>query len=331
MKKEDYKIHIIGAGISGLVAAKVLENHGYSPILMESTDRVGGRVKTDLVDGYQLDHGFQVLLTAYPAAQQYLNLEALELQNFLPGATIFLDDKKKTIGDPLRNISLLIPTMFSGIGTFSDKVKILKLNRLLKKTTVSEIFAKAEKTTLQYLIDFGFSEEIIAQFFTPFFSGIFLEPELATSSRMFEFVYKMFGEGFVFQFHYLLSEFTVLENVMLPAKKLAEKTVKEIEQDALEKLKILNIEHLAHKKASRISGGEKQRVAIARALINNPSIIMGDEPTGNLDSHNAENVFNIFKKLSVEQGLLLLIVTYDKDFADKTDRIIEMGDGRVIG
>ncbi len=136
--------------------------------------------------------------------------------------------------------------------------------------------------------------------------------------------------GFVFQFHYLLSEFSVLENVMLPAKKLGEKSLQEIKADALEKLRILNIETLAHKKASRISGGEKQRVAIARALINNPSIIMGDEPTGNLDSYNAENVFTIFKKLSDEQGLSLLIVTHDQDFANKTDRIIEMLDGSII-
>lgn len=136
--------------------------------------------------------------------------------------------------------------------------------------------------------------------------------------------------GFVFQFHYLLGEFSVLENVMLPAKKLAEKTYKEIEYDAIEKLKMLHIDHLATKRASQISGGEKQRVAIARALINNPSIIMGDEPTGNLDSHNAQNVFNIFKKLSIEQGLSLLVVTHDEDFARKTDRIIEMGDGRII-
>jgi lipoprotein-releasing system ATP-binding protein len=136
--------------------------------------------------------------------------------------------------------------------------------------------------------------------------------------------------GFVFQFHYLLSEFTVLENVMLPAKKWGEKSLKEIEQDAYEKLRILEIEHLALKKASRISGGEKQRVAIARALINNPSIIMGDEPTGNLDSHNAQNVFNIFKRLSDEQGLSLLIVTHDIDFAKKTDRIITMSDGEIV-
>lgn len=136
--------------------------------------------------------------------------------------------------------------------------------------------------------------------------------------------------GFVFQFHYLLSEFSVLENVMLPAKKLAEKSHAEIEHDAMVKLKMLHIEHLAKQKASRISGGEKQRVAIARALINNPSILMGDEPTGNLDSHNSENVFTIFKRLKEEEGLSLLVVTHDEDFAKRTDRIIQMEDGRII-
>jgi len=136
--------------------------------------------------------------------------------------------------------------------------------------------------------------------------------------------------GFVFQFHYLLSEFTVLENVMLPAKKLAVKSDKEIEHDAMEKLNMLNIGNLAKKRASRVSGGEKQRVAIARALINNPDILMGDEPTGNLDSYNAENVFQIFKRLKEEEGLSLLVVTHDLDFAKRTDRIIEMEDGTIL-
>lgn len=136
--------------------------------------------------------------------------------------------------------------------------------------------------------------------------------------------------GFVFQFHYLLAEFTVLENVMLPAKKLAKKSAEEIEHDAIQKLKLLGIDDQATKLASRISGGQKQRVAIARALINDPSIIMGDEPTGNLDSKNSDIVFSIFKELSVEQGLSLLVVTHDDDFAHRTDRIIEMGDGRIL-
>ena len=136
--------------------------------------------------------------------------------------------------------------------------------------------------------------------------------------------------GFVFQFHYLLSEFSVLENVMLPAKKLAQKTYPEIEATAMAKLKMLHIDHLARKKAFRISGGEKQRVAIARALINDPLILMGDEPTGNLDSYNAENVFQIFRQLKEEQGLSLLVVTHDNDFANRTDRVITMEDGRIL-
>jgi lipoprotein-releasing system ATP-binding protein len=136
--------------------------------------------------------------------------------------------------------------------------------------------------------------------------------------------------GFVFQFHYLLAEFTVLENVMLPAKKLGKKSVEEIEHDAIQKLKLLGIEDQALKLASRISGGQKQRVAISRALINNPSIIMGDEPTGNLDSKNSDIVFSIFKELSQEEKMSLLIVTHDEDFAHRTDRIIQMGDGKII-
>lgn len=136
--------------------------------------------------------------------------------------------------------------------------------------------------------------------------------------------------GFIFQFHYLLPEFTVLKNIMLPALKLGEFSKKEIEHHAYEKLKILGLEDQALKKASRLSGGQKQRVAIARSLINNPKIIMGDEPTGNLDSKNANTVFDILRELSSEMDMSMLIVTHDHDFAKKTDRIIEMEDGRII-
>jgi len=136
--------------------------------------------------------------------------------------------------------------------------------------------------------------------------------------------------GFVFQFHYLLPEFTVLQNVMMPGLKLAKKTAEEVEYDAMKKLKLLGVDDQATKKATQISGGQKQRVAIARALINDPKIIMGDEPTGNLDSRNAGIVFDIFKELSSEMGTSLLIVTHDGDFARRTDRIIEMADGTVV-
>jgi len=195
MKQKSPSIHIIGGGISGLIAARVLEEHGLSATIIEATDRLGGRVKTDVVDGYSLDHGFQVLLTAYPAAKKYLDFDALELQEFLPGSAIFKNGKQKIIGDPLRNLSLLLPTLFSGIGTVNDKLKILALNRRLKKKSIQNIFAEKEQTTHVYLENIGFSEAIITNFFTPFFSGIFLENKLDTSSRMFEFVYKMFGEG----------------------------------------------------------------------------------------------------------------------------------------
>ena len=136
--------------------------------------------------------------------------------------------------------------------------------------------------------------------------------------------------GFVFQFHYLLNEFSVLRNVMLPGLKLGTYSEQEVEHRAMEKLKILGIENEALKMANQLSGGQKQRVAIARALINDPLIIMGDEPTGNLDKKNGEIVFNIFQELAHEFKQTLLIVTHDNEFAKSTDRIIEMDDGRII-
>lgn len=194
--ENEFKIAIIGAGISGLIAAQVLENNGFSPVLYEQTDRVGGRVKTDIMDGYQLDHGFQVLLDAYPMAQKYLDYEALNLQKFYSGASIYKNGKKLVIGDPLRNPSLLLSTLTSGIGTISDKYRILKLNTELKKKSIEAIFDGTERTTtLEYLKKRGFSDEIIQDFFKPFFTGIFLEEELHTPSKMFEFIYKMFGTG----------------------------------------------------------------------------------------------------------------------------------------
>lgn len=136
--------------------------------------------------------------------------------------------------------------------------------------------------------------------------------------------------GFVFQFHYLLNEFNVLQNVMLPGLKQNKYSNAEVEHRAMEKLTMLGIEKLALKKANLVSGGEKQRVAIARALINDPLIIMGDEPTGNLDKKNSDIVFDIFKRLAVEYKQTLLIVTHDQSFAGRTNRIIEMEDGKII-
>ena len=136
--------------------------------------------------------------------------------------------------------------------------------------------------------------------------------------------------GFVFQFHYLLSEYNVLKNVMLPGMKLGKYSQKEVEHRAMEHLKTLDMVDQALKMPNQLSGGQKQRVAIARALINDPLIILGDEPTGNLDKKNSDLVFDIFKKLTQENNQTLLIVTHDIDFAKRTNRTITMEDGRIV-
>lgn len=136
--------------------------------------------------------------------------------------------------------------------------------------------------------------------------------------------------GFVFQFHYLLPEFTAIMNVMLPALRLGKYSKEEIEERAIQKLKLVGMEDYALKHASKLSGGQQQRVAIARALINDPAIIMGDEPTGNLDKANSTRVFDIFKELAHENKQTIITVTHDMDFANGSDRIIEMQDGHIL-
>lgn len=206
-----------------------------------------------------------------------------------------------------------------------DEVQVLKdISFQIDKGEFVSIMGKSGcgKSTLLY---------ILSTMDTDYSGELYLDNQLLTGQSS-DFLARMRNEkiGFVFQFHYLLPEFSVLENVMLPAKKLGLKSKEEIEFDAMEKLRLLGINDLALKISSRISGGQKQRVAIARALINNPSIIMGDEPTGNLDSKNSDIVFDIFKELSEEKNLSLLVVTHDKDFANRTDRIIQMGYGKII-
>jgi lipoprotein-releasing system ATP-binding protein len=137
--------------------------------------------------------------------------------------------------------------------------------------------------------------------------------------------------GFVFQFHFLLPEFSALRNVMMPALKLNKYTHAEIEHRAMEKLRLVDMEAFSHKMASKLSGGQQQRVAIARALINDPAIIMGDEPTGNLDKVNSQRVFEIFQELAHQNHQTIITVTHDSDFAAGSDRIIEMSDGQIVG
>ena len=133
MNRDSIKVHIIGGGISGLVAAQVLENHGLSPVIIDANDRVGGRVKTDIVKGFHLDRGFQVLLSSYSAAKKYLDYKSLDLQPLKAGSCVFVGGRQFFFGDPIRDLSLFIPTLFSPLGTLGDKLKIAKLNFHLQK------------------------------------------------------------------------------------------------------------------------------------------------------------------------------------------------------
>ncbi len=206
-----------------------------------------------------------------------------------------------------------------------EKFQVLKLvSFAIEKGEFVSIMGKSGcgKSTLLY---------ILSTMDTDYEGQLFLDHELLTGKSPNRLsAVRNEKIGFIFQFHYLLPEFTVLDNVMLPAKKLGKKSHDEIEHHAMEILKKLDVAEQAKKIASNVSGGQKQRIAIARALINSPSIIMGDEPTGNLDSKNSANVFSILKDLSQEFDLSLLVVTHDHDFAAKTDRIIEMADGEII-
>jgi len=162
---------IIGAGVSGLVAAIELEKAGYTPTIFEATDRVGGRVKSDDLNGFPADHGFQVLLTEYPEAKRYLDYEKLDLIQFLPGSVIFKNGKMEKIGDPLRDVSFLWPTTFADVGSVNDKRLILQLSLALKKKSIEDIFAEPDSSTRAYLKIYGFSEEMIHDFFQPFFAA----------------------------------------------------------------------------------------------------------------------------------------------------------------
>jgi protoporphyrinogen oxidase len=194
---KEANIVIIGAGISGLVAANELELAGYSPTILEASDGVGGRVRTDKVAGFLLDRGFQVLLTAYPEAQRYLDYDALKLRNFESGAMIFKPGDIYIIQDPIRNPLQALTMAFSKVGTAMDKIRIWNLTNKLKKMSDEEIFSEPSMGTIDFLKKYGFSDRIIDNFFAPFFKGIFLENELQTSSRMFKFVFKMFSIGHV--------------------------------------------------------------------------------------------------------------------------------------
>lgn len=195
MNPTETDVIIIGAGLAGLTAAKYLERAGKRVVILEASDRPGGRIKTDIVDGFRLDRGFQVFLTAYPEAKEQLNYDELDLQHFNPGAMVLHGKGKSLVSDPFRDPSKLFATLFSSVGSLPDKLKVLKLRRDLKEVPVAHLFRMPDMKTWDFLRSKDFSHSMLYSFFLPFFRGIFLEENLETSSRMFDFVFKMFSEG----------------------------------------------------------------------------------------------------------------------------------------
>ena len=186
---------IIGAGISGLTAALYLTQMKKKVLIIEASDRAGGRIKTDLVNGFLLDRGFQVFLDSYPEAKKILDYKKLNLKKFLPGATVLFDKGQFEIADPFRRPTATLATLFAPVGSLKDKINTLFLKSKLQKIITDAIFDQKETSTLQQLKAYGFSYKMINRFYKPFFSGIFLENDLKTSSRMFDFIMKMFSIG----------------------------------------------------------------------------------------------------------------------------------------
>lgn len=210
---------------------------------------------------------------------------------------------------------------------FYDPEKFKVLNDIsfnIKKGEFATLIGKSGsgKSTLLY---------ILSTMDTDYQGEIIIDGTLVTGKNQNELAaFRNEKIGFVFQFHYLLNEFSCLQNVMIPALRLGNYSKKDIEERAYQKLSLLGLQDQALKPASKLSGGQQQRIAIARALINDPVIIMGDEPTGNLDTKNSSIVFEIFRKLTQELNQTIIAVTHDNDFADKSDRIIEMEDGTIF-
>lgn len=195
MESKEIKINIIGAGLSGLLTAYLLEQQGYHPVIWEADDRPGGRMKTDQLDGYQMDRGFQVVLDQYPLINKYFDLEELQLQKLLPGAFIHLNGKHELFGDPSRDFSTFWPSILNSVAEPQDLFKLWRLKNQLLKAELQEHFEGEDQSSLAFLREFGFSSRIIENFFRPFFTGIFLEDELATSAFMLKFVYALFAKG----------------------------------------------------------------------------------------------------------------------------------------
>lgn len=186
---------VVGAGLAGLACARRLSEAGRPVTLLEKSDAPGGRVRTDLVDGFRLDRGFQVLLTAYPEARRQLDYDELDLRTFFPGAAIYLGGKLHRVADAFRVPFGAMARLINPIGSLRDKLRVLALRTRARAGTLEELFARPQTTTLASLRGFGFSQAMIDRFFRPWFGGMFAGRDLTTSSRMMEFVVRMMSEG----------------------------------------------------------------------------------------------------------------------------------------
>ena len=187
---------VIGAGLSGLCCARHLLKHNIDVLVLEAQDDVGGRVRTDHVDGFQLDRGFQVLQTAYPEAAAQLDYDSLRLHSFAPGALIHTRGRMIEMSDPWRRPSKLLSTAFNGIGNLTDRLKLAKLRWHVTHTSIDDLWRETESTTQDYLLkSCGLSDDMVDRFFRPWFSGVFLEKDLSTSSRFFRFLFRIFTLG----------------------------------------------------------------------------------------------------------------------------------------
>ena len=195
MTSPDEKIIIIGAGLSGLSCARRLQQSGVPFQILEAEGQIGGRIKTDLIDGFLLNHGFQVLQAAYPEAQRLLDYRRLDLKPFAPGAIIRMGNRFHRIADPRRRPRDLWRTIRAPIGTIGDRLKMVRLMHRLAKSDLSELFLLPDMPAIEFLKNEGFSETIINRFFRPFFAGVCLDPEIEASSRVFRYVFRIFADG----------------------------------------------------------------------------------------------------------------------------------------
>lgn len=192
---ERAEVVVIGAGLAGLAAATTLHRAGRQVLVLEASDGVGGRVRTDQVDGYLLDRGFQVLLTGYPEAHRQLDLDGLDLQRFAPGAVVWLGSRGYRVGDPFRKPSTLVDTVLSPIGSVADKLRLLALRTRLKRSDPKQLLRGTDVSTRQYLEGLGFSDRFVERFLGPLFTGIQLDPDLTTSRRMFDTIFRSLTIG----------------------------------------------------------------------------------------------------------------------------------------